>query len=222
MLAEPLLLHKKELGAAQRRRRVRELLDTVGLRPEHASRFPHEFSGGQRQRLAVARALALDPALIVCDEPVSALDVSIQAQVLNLMERLKREFGLSYLFISHDLGVVEHVADRIAVMYLGQVMELADGGHICQNPRHPYTQALMAAIPVPRARAKRGGERLLGGDVPSPIRLPTGCCFHPRCPRAGERCAKSPPLWSNPQQVPVSFATGRRAPQAHPQPATTE
>ena len=135
----------------QRRERVREILQTVGLRPEQSTRYPHEFSGGQRQRLAVARALALSPSLIVCDEPVSALDVSIQAQILNLMDRLKAEFGFSYLFISHDIGVVEHIADRIAVMYLGRIVELAADTEICQSPLHPYTKALMAAIPLPKA-----------------------------------------------------------------------
>jgi oligopeptide/dipeptide ABC transporter ATP-binding protein len=192
MLGEPLMLYEG-LKSSKRRQRVFRLLETVGLRPEHSSRYPHEFSGGQRQRLAVARALALNPSLIVCDEPVSALDVSIQAQILNLLDRLKDDFGLSYLFISHDLGVVEHIADRIAVMYLGKVVELNKESEICRNPRHPYTQALMAAIPIPRVSSSRKLRKLLSGDVPSPIELPSGCSFHPRCPQVMERCRKEEP-----------------------------
>ncbi len=192
MLAEPMMLYEG-LKSGARRQRVFELLETVGLRTEHSSRYPHEFSGGQRQRLAIARALALNPSLIVCDEPVSALDVSIQAQILNLLDRLKDDFGLSYLFISHDLGVVEHIADRIAVMYLGNVVELNTESEICRNPRHPYTQALMAAIPIPRISPGKKERRLLSGDVPSPIELPCGCSFHPRCPRVMDRCRKEPP-----------------------------
>jgi len=192
MLGEPLMLYEG-LKSGERRKRVFQLLETVGLRPEHSSRYPHEFSGGQRQRLAIARALALNPSLIVCDEPVSALDVSIQAQILNLLDRLKDDFGLSYLFISHDLGVVEHIADRIAVMYLGKVVELNRESEICRNPRHPYTQALMAAIPIPRVSSTRKQRELLSGDVPSPIDLPSGCSFHPRCPRVMERCRHEQP-----------------------------
>ena len=192
MLGEPLMLYEG-LKQGERRNRVVQLLDTVGLRPEHGSRYPHEFSGGQRQRLAIARALALNPSLIVCDEPVSALDVSIQAQILNLLDRLKDDFGLSYLFISHDLGVVEHIADRIAVMYLGKIVELNRESEICRNPRHPYSQALMAAIPIPRISSKRKQRELLAGDVPSPIELPAGCSFHPRCPQVMDRCRHEDP-----------------------------
>jgi len=192
MLGEPLMLYEG-LKQGERRNRVVQLLDTVGLRPEHGSRYPHEFSGGQRQRLAIARALALNPSLIVCDEPVSALDVSIQAQILNLLDRLKDDFGLSYLFISHDLGVVEHIADRIAVMYLGKIVELNRESEICRNPRHPYSQALMAAIPIPRISSKRKQRELLAGDVPSPIELPAGCSFHPRCPQVMDRCRREDP-----------------------------
>jgi len=192
MLAEPMMLYEG-LKTGERRKRVFQLLETVGLRTEHSSRYPHEFSGGQRQRLAIARAQALNPSLIVCDEPVSALDVSIQAQILNLLDRLKDDFGLSYLFISHDLGVVEHIADRIAVMYLGKVVELNQESEICRNPRHPYTQAMMAAIPIPRVRPGKTERRLLSGDVPSPIELPPGCSFHPRCPRVMDRCRKEQP-----------------------------
>ena len=192
MLGEPLLLYEN-LNRAQRRERVMELLGIVGLRPEQGSRYPHEFSGGQRQRLAVARALALNPSLIVCDEPVSALDVSIQAQILNLLDRLKDEFSLSYLFISHDIGVVEHIADRIAVMYLGRIVEMASDIDICRNPLHPYTKALMAAIPIPRAGGSKKPGAVLGGDVPSPISLPAGCFFHPRCAEARPVCGLESP-----------------------------
>ncbi len=193
MLMEPVKLYD-DRSPGLRRGRVRELLDIVGLRPEHASRYPHEFSGGQRQRLAVARALALNPSLIVCDEPVSALDVSIQAQILNLFDKLKEDFGFSYLFISHDIGVVEHVADRIAVMYLGKIVELAKDTDLCRNPKHPYTQALMAAIPLPKAGAKKNRSSLLGGDVPNPIYLPSGCFFHPRCAFAKPCCKEETPV----------------------------
>ena len=192
MLAEPVKLFEKR-NSAQCRERVRELLNIVGLRPEHASRYPHEFSGGQRQRLAVARALALNPSLIVCDEPVSALDVSIQAQVLNLLDELKEDFGFSYLFISHDIGVVEHVADRIAVMYLGKIVELAKDTDLCQNPKHPYTQALMAAIPLPKIGVRKNRSDLLAGDVPNPMYLPSGCYFNPRCAFAKPQCKEKMP-----------------------------
>jgi oligopeptide transport system ATP-binding protein len=177
--------------------RVRELLAIVGLQPDHMARYPHEFSGGQRQRIGIARALAMSPQLIVADEPVSALDVSIQAQVINLLDGLKERFGLSYLFIAHDLSVVEHVADRIAVMYLGKLVEMAADRDLCLNPRHPYTEALMAAVPKAEAggRNRREARRLLAGDVPSPIHPPPGCRFHTRCPMVLEDCGKlDPPL----------------------------
>jgi len=191
-LEEPLLIHG--LGdAVARRARVRELLGQVGLPAGAADRYPFEFSGGQRQRVGIARALALSPRLIICDEPVSALDVSIQSQVLNLLMDLQRELGLGYLFIAHNLAVVKHISDRIAVMYLGHIVELAGADEIYSQPRHPYTRALLAAIPVPDPRRRRPPAPL-GGDVPSPINPPSGCPFHPRCPYATERCKVEKPV----------------------------
>ncbi|PPA69725.1 ABC transporter ATP-binding protein [Jeotgalibacillus proteolyticus] len=176
----------------KRRERIEELLQTVGLQPYQADRYPHEFSGGQRQRIGIARALSVNPKLIICDEAVSALDVSIQAQVLNLLEELQDEFGLTYLFISHDLGVVRHISDRIIVMYLGKIMEISDKKSLFENPQHPYTKALLSAIPVPDPDKKK--ERImLKGDVPSPIDPPTGCRFHTRCPYATEKCVTDVP-----------------------------
>jgi peptide/nickel transport system ATP-binding protein/oligopeptide transport system ATP-binding protein len=186
MLAEPLQLHT-DLSAGDRRLRVAELLQTVGLNPAHAERYPHEFSGGQRQRIAVARAIGPDPALIVCDEPVSALDVSIRSQVLNLLKDLQQRLGLTYLFISHDLAVVKHVADRVAVMYLGRIVETAAADALFAAPRHPYADALLSAIPLPEPNAART-SRPLPGDPPSPIAPPSGCHLHPRCPHQEEGC----------------------------------
>ncbi|MBA2936928.1 dipeptide ABC transporter ATP-binding protein [Paenibacillus sp. CGMCC 1.16610] len=176
----------------KRTERIKELLDNVGLRPDHIDRYPHEFSGGQRQRIGIARALAVEPKLIICDEAVSALDVSIQAQVLNLLKKLQKQYKLTYLFISHDLGVVRHISDRVMVMYLGKIVEIADKRSLFDNPQHPYTKALLSAIPVPNQKEKK--ERiLLTGDVPSPINPPQGCRFHTRCPFAVEACKSQEP-----------------------------
>ena len=199
IVGEPLEIHNLARGK-EKLRRVQELLEVVGLSPYHTNRYPHEFSGGQRQRIGIARALAVSPKLIVADEPVSALDVSIQAQVLNLLEELQKEFGLTYLFIAHDLSVVKHISDRIAVMYLGRIVELSDTLELFENPQHPYTEALLSAVPIPDPGMRR--ERIiLPGDVPSPVNPPKGCRFHTRCLYAQESCRVNDPelvdYWGN-------------------------
>jgi oligopeptide transport system ATP-binding protein len=195
IVGEPMEIHK--LGTKQERHdRVAELMRTVGLNPYYATRFPHEFSGGQRQRIGIARSLAVSPDFIVCDEPVSALDVSIQAQIINLLEELQEQFGLTYLFIAHDLAVVRHISDRVAVMYLGKMMEMSDRDSIYENPLHPYTKALLSAVPIPDPALERTRERIiLTGDVPSSLRPPRGCVFHTRCPIAIDDCRQIVPEW---------------------------
>ena len=195
LIAEPMHIYhvasKKEI-----RDRTLELLRVVGLRPEYIDRYPHEFSGGQRQRIAVARALAINPEFVIADEPVSALDVSIRAQVLNLLQRLQRQFNLTYLFVSHDLSVVRHVADRIAVMYLGKIVEMADRDELYSAPKHPYTKALLSAVPIPDPQIEKRRKRIiLSGDLPSPINIPTGCRFHTRCPMAQDICREVEPAF---------------------------
>ncbi|MEO1492361.1 MAG: dipeptide ABC transporter ATP-binding protein [Pseudomonadota bacterium] len=193
IIAEPLTEHGN-LRAADRQTKVRELLDAVGLNPNFANRYPHEFSGGQRQRIGIARALALEPDFIVCDEPIAALDVSIQAQVVNLLEDLQEKLGLTYLFISHDLSMVRHICDRVAVMYLGRVMELAPRELLYNTPKHPYTQALLSAVPIPKPEIEASRQRIiLTGDVPSPANPPSGCVFRTRCSKATEICASAVP-----------------------------
>ena len=214
IIGQPLRLHGVERDEIEPK--VRELLDRVGLHPEHVNRYPHEFSGGQRQRIGVARALALEPKLIVLDEPVSALDVSVQAQIINLLDDLQDDFGLTYLFVAHDLSVVRHVSDRIAVMYLGKLMEVSPAEELYTKPIHPYTVALLAAIPIPDPRENRARERIVvSGEPPNPIDPPPGCVFHPRCPHATEICRTvEPPL--------VEYPNGHLAACHHPRNVSAE
>ncbi|MDG0871986.1 ABC transporter ATP-binding protein [Paenibacillus thiaminolyticus] len=194
LISEPMEIHG--FGTkAERRETVLELLNKVGLKPEHAERYPHEFSGGQRQRISIARALSVKPEFILCDEPISALDVSVQAQVVNMLEDLQAEFGLTYLFIAHDLSMVRHISDRIGVMYLGKLVELAPSDELYNHPAHPYTQALLAAIPVPDPNAASGAAAMLEGDLPSPLAGAAGCRFASRCPFATDRCRQQEPEW---------------------------
>lgn len=196
IVGEPLRVHKIITNDKERSERVAELLEMVGLSRNHVNRFPHEFSGGQRQRIGIARALASDPAFIVCDEPIAALDVSIQAQVINLLEHLQNQLGLTYLFIAHDLSMVRHICNRVTVMYLGVAMELAERDTLYENPLHPYTQALLSAVPIPDPKTARKRQRIiLEGDVPSPLNPPPGCRFHTRCPIAQPHCQQYEPEW---------------------------
>lgn len=194
IIKEPMDIHKIFETEEEKEARVRELLELVGLKPDHIRRYPHEFSGGQRQRIGIARTLALNPKFVVCDEPISALDVSIQAQVINLLEKIQAEMGISYLFIAHDLSMVKHISDRIGVMYLGNLVEVGDSDSLYSNPLHPYTKALLSSVPIPDPKTARGRERIvLQGELPSPINPPSGCVFRTRCPKVMEKCANCKP-----------------------------
>ncbi|MBR2599797.1 MAG: ATP-binding cassette domain-containing protein [Erysipelotrichaceae bacterium] len=196
IIGEALTIHRPDLKGEAYNERIKELLSIVGLNTEHANRFPHEFSGGQQQRVGIARALAVEPRFIVCDEPISALDVSIQSQIVNMLEDLQKDRALTYLFIAHDISVVRHISNRIGVMYLGQMVELAESYELCSNPIHPYTKSLISAVPLPDPEKTRAKKRIvLEGDVPSPLNPPTGCRFHTRCPFATEKCRQSQPEW---------------------------
>ncbi len=198
IVGEALDIHKLYTGKGEREARINQLLEEVGLNTEHSNRFPHEFSGGQQQRIGIARALAVEPEFIVCDEPISALDVSIQSQVVNMLEDLQAELGLTYLFIAHDISVVRHISNRIGVMYLGNLVELAESYELYRNPIHPYTKTLMSAVPIPDPVVTRARERvILEGDIPSPINPPSGCKFHTRCPYAMERCKHEVPVFKD-------------------------
>lgn len=200
IIKEPMIIHHVYNSAREQNEQTAKLMELVGLKPDHARRYPHEFSGGQRQRIGIARTLALNPEFIICDEPTSALDVSIQAQILSLLKRIQKEMGLSYLFISHDLGLVRYISDRIGIMYLGHLVECGESNEVCTNPQHPYTQALLSAVPVPDPRAAKEKKRIiLQGEIPSPINPPSGCPFSPRCRYATETCKKEIPKLRNVQ-----------------------